>query len=332
MLKRLAGVPALLLAASVLLVALPVAPAMAQTAVPPNPAQDPLTGNAALDNIYYGSIPPTNPQGPVLLFVHGLGGIAPDWWTGDLSIQGQNDMYLLAYAAGYRTAFVTLNLNGNRGPGNDMWVNGQTLSQQISQVTKRYGVDQVDIVAHSKGGIDAQTAIVYYGSAPKVRRVFSLSTPYQGAEVADFAAAFTGSTFMSSVGISLDDSVRTLSPTYMAQYRAQTDAIISSPNAPTGVAAIKWYCAAGDDTAPPNGALNFIQVYLSQFGPNDGMITVASACLTYATRLFVQPYHHFIMNVGHNSFPWVQGILVGGTPSASVVPPALVPLPAIQNA
>jgi pimeloyl-ACP methyl ester carboxylesterase len=322
----------MLLAIVVLLGGLGPATALAQTAAtPPDPVQNPPTGNAALDNIYYGTIPPSNPQGPVLLFVHGLGGIASDWWTGDLKIQGQNDMYWLAYAAGYRTAFVTLNLNGQRGPGNDMWVNGQTLSQQITQVIKQYGVSQLDIVAHSKGGIDSQTAIVYYGSAPQVRRVFSLATPYQGAEIADFAAAFNGSNTLSSVGISLDDSVRTLSPTYMSQYRFQTDSIIAAPNAPRGVAAVQYYCGAGDDTAPPNGALNYIQTYLSQFGANDGMITVASSCLTYGTRMFVQPFHHFIMNVGHNSFPWIEGILRGGSPSAGVFP-SLVPQPVTQNA
>ena len=63
------------------------------------PQQDPQW-----PTVYYGATP-AQPDGgtskPVLLFVHGAGGEAPDWWSA-------NNMYSDAWSAGYRTAFVEL--------------------------------------------------------------------------------------------------------------------------------------------------------------------------------------------------------------------------------
>ncbi len=43
------------------------------------PSAPPLTVDATLTNLWYGAIPPSGPKGPVLVFVHGLGG---DYQTG----------------------------------------------------------------------------------------------------------------------------------------------------------------------------------------------------------------------------------------------------------
>ena len=59
------------------------------------------------ESIYFGAVPPGNPDGPVLVFVHGYKGTADDWWT-ITPYDELNDMYVTAYQAGYRTAFVDL--------------------------------------------------------------------------------------------------------------------------------------------------------------------------------------------------------------------------------
>lgn len=70
---------------------------------PPDPQPDPPW----IRSIYYGAVPPQNPDGPVLVFVHGYRGTADDWWTAT-PLDELNDMYIMAYQAGYRTAFVSL--------------------------------------------------------------------------------------------------------------------------------------------------------------------------------------------------------------------------------
>src|SRR5581483_1738097 len=52
---------------------------LAQT--PPNPA--PAPGGPA--NIFYGSVLPTAGSGPIIVFVHGLNGIAADWWLNQVA-------------------------------------------------------------------------------------------------------------------------------------------------------------------------------------------------------------------------------------------------------
>ena len=93
---------------------------------PPDPQPLPRTGDCILDNIFYGTVPPGGADAPVLVFVHGLSGLAQDWWT-DQTYVGVNQMYAKAYNAGYRTAFVNLNVDDNtpsscavqRRPAND---------------------------------------------------------------------------------------------------------------------------------------------------------------------------------------------------------------------
>ena len=119
--------------------------------------------------IYYGA-EPISPNNKVLLFVHGLGGTAQDWWASG------NDMYVLAYNAGYRTAFVTLPIS----PTQDAFTNSLTLTNQIKTIVLHYGVQRVDVVAHSKGGVDIQAAILKFLSqhlAPPLGNVITLSTP-----------------------------------------------------------------------------------------------------------------------------------------------------------
>lgn len=137
----------------------------------PTPVPVPIPQDCAEANIFYGAVPPGGENAPVLVFVHGYGGQAIDWWFFNFG-SGFNDMYDLAYSAGYRTAFVTDNLTGEaancevlRRPVISVFDAGDVLKRQLEYITDHYDVDQVSIVAHSKGGVDSQVAIVFNGAA-----------------------------------------------------------------------------------------------------------------------------------------------------------------------
>src|ERR1051326_7574224 len=51
-------------------------PSVRAQGLPPDPAPD----ASGPPNIFYGSVPPEGAKGPVIVFVHGLKGIAADWW------------------------------------------------------------------------------------------------------------------------------------------------------------------------------------------------------------------------------------------------------------
>jgi len=248
-----------------------------------------------------GAVPPGGELNPVLVFVHGYGATAGCWW-GPTEFDGPNDMYASAYNAGYRTAFVSL--DGSEGqPADSMWANGLLLSVQLRAIANHYEVDQLDIVAHSKGGVDAQAAVVWFGGWKRVGHVFTLGSPHQGSELADAAYSWWGSWLAELLGFH-DDGTYCLQTGYMSLFRELTD-----PRAQGQP--VSYFTGAGTDTGPQGSMLRLLGRYLSRFGDNDGVVTVASTALAGADTLFVEPYHHMNIYMGKTAFPWIADVLAG---------------------
>lgn len=275
-------------------------------AQPPSPQPLPPTGDPVLDGIYYGAYPPGGKGRPVLVFVHGLGGLAQDWWS-DIGQGGVNDMYLTAYTAGYRTAFVDLN-GGVRHPAADMWTNGERLSRQIAAIVSVYGVDRVDLVTHSKGGVDAQAAVVYYGAASRVRRIITLAAPHWGAELADLLYTDWGRWLGGLLGLQ-DAATFSMQTGYMRLFRRLTDRRPENQ-------IVSYHTGAGTDCCPEGSFLTLTGTYLSRFGPNDGIVTVASTQLPGAQTLFIEPFNHDSIRRGA-VFPWIESALQGASTASS---------------
>src|ERR1700691_1457600 len=119
---------------------------MAKPAQAP-PSAPPVTADSVLPYLFYGATPLTTstPAGPcastttcptpVLVFVHGLSGTYADWlesancppaptFCGSVKgvptagVGSGNNMYDYAYAAGFRTAFMSLSLNNTSNTSN----------------------------------------------------------------------------------------------------------------------------------------------------------------------------------------------------------------------
>lgn len=114
-------------------------------------------GNDEIPGEWYAGDTPTNliADAPVLLFVPGLNNVAQIFWE-------DNDMYQTALEAGYQTAFIQLYDAG--GASADMWDNGQLLAEKIEEIAAHFSNKPITIIAYSKGGVDAQTALTYYGA------------------------------------------------------------------------------------------------------------------------------------------------------------------------
>ena len=122
-----------------------------------------------------------NSKTPVI-FVHGFSDKASSSW--EANIQAVKDYHLNA-------AFVQLYSFGSTT------TNGKLLKRMIDQVAAHYGCKTVSIVAHSRGGMEAEKALYYKNpntnSLPsfgyeKVDAVYTLSSPLRGARVADTGA------------------------------------------------------------------------------------------------------------------------------------------------
>jgi pimeloyl-ACP methyl ester carboxylesterase len=170
-----------------------------------------LLGSGISDagNIYYGATPSNLRAGsPVIVFIHGYFSRASSWWI-------LNDMYTKAFNDGYRTAFVSVH------PDKDMWVNGQLFSTMLGTITNNLGVNKVVVVAHSKGGLDTDAAVVHYGAHTRVERVITLSTPHYGTPLADLAQSGWVS-WLSTIFGQVNDATNSLQTGYASAFRTQT--------------------------------------------------------------------------------------------------------------
>lgn len=208
---------------------------------------------------YTGAVPPNaSDDKPVILFVQGLHADYKTW-------SAKDSYYEAAYNAGYRTAFVQL--KDADGPGGNMWTNGPVLAEVIKKVAKYYNVPQINIIAHSKGGIDTQAALVHYQASPYVNVVHQLSTPNRGSELADLAYSNWAGWLANLLG-KRDDAVYSLQTSYMADFRSKTDN--RSENDATTT-----YTAGGTGDDGIFSATWFAHALLP--GDDDGAVSIASA-------------------------------------------------------
>jgi len=102
---------------------------------------------------------------PPLVFVHGLGGgrsdFSPMAWY--LRRMGRKRSYAIAFEA-----------------GQDIPARAAALAGFVREVLDATGEPQVDLVAHSLGGIVARLAILDHGLDHSVRTLITMGTPHQG--------------------------------------------------------------------------------------------------------------------------------------------------------
>ena len=79
---------------------------------------------------------------------------------------------------------------GNQDSNADIETNGKHLLQRIDQVLQETGAEKVNIIAHSKGGLDSRYAISALGAGNKVASLTTISTPHHGSKTVDMLMKF----------------------------------------------------------------------------------------------------------------------------------------------
>jgi pimeloyl-ACP methyl ester carboxylesterase len=249
-------------------------------------------------NVFYGRLPlslPGSAPAPVLVFVHGLRGTASDWWT-------DNSMAAAAFQAGYRTAYVSLSADNSR---NDAAIepNAAMLAQLLPHIAQHYGVTKLYAIAHSKGGLDLQAAMMNPAIASLLRAVFTIATPNRGTELADWAFG-PGLPIAVKYGL-LTDGVYSLRTSNIESFRQVADPVLRASGVPFYTLAGKIFL--GDPLMSLTGA---VLRTLNAF-PNDGLVALNRARLPddYATNLGALLASHFEIDSGEASFPRIAAIL-----------------------
>lgn len=75
---------------------------------------------------------------------------------------------------------------GNQQSAASVAACGQELAERIRTIVRETGCEKVNIVAHSKGGLDSRYAISRGGAAPYVASLTTVNTPHRGCIFADY--------------------------------------------------------------------------------------------------------------------------------------------------
>ena len=153
------------------------------------------------------------------------------------------------------------------------------LAQRIKDIVQQTGCEKVNIIAHSKGGLDCRYAICHTGIAGQVASLTTINTPHRGCKFADYL-----------LGKVPQAALQKIAATYNAALRKMGD---TNPNFIAAVTDLtSQRCATLDHTLPlPQGIvcasvgsklnhatngkfpLNFSHPLVKYFdGPNDGLV------------------------------------------------------------
>ena len=160
--------------------------------------------------------------------------------------------------------------------------NAAQIAVRINEVLLETGAEKVNIIAHSKGGLDSRRAVTGYGCADKVASITTVGTPHHGSKTIDRLlklpkrawglAAFAVKNWSRVFGDKMPDFLRLcrdFTTERMAQFNEQ------NPNAPgvyyQSVACVMNQPMSDFFLSTANFVLNRIE------GPNDGLVSVESA-------------------------------------------------------
>ena len=63
---------------------------------------------------------------------------------------------------------------------------GRQIAAKVMEIVSKYNCGKVNIIAHSKGGLDSRYAVSKLGIAPYVASITTVNTPHRGCEFADY--------------------------------------------------------------------------------------------------------------------------------------------------
>ena len=77
--------------------------------------------------------------------------------------------------------------------------NGQILKETVNSILAKTGAAKVNIIAHSKGGLEARYLISKLGMADKVASLTTICTPHRGSAIANIAYRYVKSPFKTGI-------------------------------------------------------------------------------------------------------------------------------------
>ena len=156
---------------------------------------------------------------------------------------------------------------------------GRELAIRIKQIVKETGCEKVNVIAHSKGGLDTRAAIARYGADEYVASLTTINTPHRGCEFADFLLDKIGQGFKDKVANSYNAALRKIgdpNPNFIEAVTDLTHSACAEFNNRTPDSPKVYYQSVGSYMGKATGGrfpLNFSYHLVKFFdGRNDGLV------------------------------------------------------------
>ena len=161
---------------------------------------------------------------------------------------------------------------------------GKELAARIREILEETGCEKVNIIAHSKGGLDSRAAIAHCGMAPYVATLTTINTPHRGCIYAEYLLNKVPEVARQKVAAAYNATLKRLgdeNPDFLAAVTDLTESACLARNETTpdmpGVVyeSVMSYCKKAQHGKFP---LNVTYPIVKHFdGKNDGLVSVDSA-------------------------------------------------------
>lgn len=161
---------------------------------------------------------------------------------------------------------------------------GKELAARIRQIVEETGCEKVNIIAHSKGGLDSRAAIAHAGCAPYVTTLTTINTPHRGCIFAEYLLGKVPQAARESIAAAYNAAMQKVgdpNPDFLAAVTDLTESACLARNEVTpdvpGVVyeSVMSYCKKAQHGKFP---LNMTYPIVKHFdGLNDGLVSVESA-------------------------------------------------------
>lgn len=161
---------------------------------------------------------------------------------------------------------------------------GRELAARIRQIVEETGCGKVNIIAHSKGGLDSRAAIAHCGMASFVATLTTINTPHRGCIFAEYLLGKVPLAVQQKIAATYNAAMRKMGdpdPDFLAAVTDLTESACLARNEVTldalGVVyeSVTSYCRKAQHGKFP---LNMTYPIVRHFdGRNDGLVAVESA-------------------------------------------------------
>lgn len=160
---------------------------------------------------------------------------------------------------------------------------GRELAARIREIVSETGCEKVNIIAHSKGGLDCRCALTHFGAAPYAATLTTINTPHRGCLFADYLLGKVPEQLKNTIAGSYNLALKRLGdsdPDFIAAVTDLTNENCKLFNERTPDSESVYYQSVGsklNHATDGKFPLNFSYHIVKHFdGENDGLVSETS--------------------------------------------------------